>query len=85
MQMKGFFGNGCSFKENERGQKVDKDGFATASGTFITNIRTCVSVKIGNDAIQIRNTEDRTKVMVTFSRDEWQAFVKGIKNGEFDL
>ena len=40
------FGNGSPFVINELGQKVDKDGFFTSRHTFITNKRTCVSVKM---------------------------------------
>ena len=78
------FGNGCPFKENARGQKVDEEGFATSSLTYITNRRTCVSVKIDSDKIQVRDTKDPTKATLTFNKDEWAAFIGGVKNGEFD-
>ena len=78
------FGNGELFVTNGRGQKIDKDGFATSSITFITNRRTCVSIKIG-DKVQVRNTEDPSKKTLDFSRDEWAAFIKGVKLGEFDV
>lgn len=83
--MKNVFGNGCSFTTNERGQKIDEDGFITSSLTYITNRRTCVSVKIGAGRIQVRDTKDVSKTTLTFSHDEWKAFVGGVKNGEFDL
>lgn len=83
--MKCVFGNGCAFNVNEQGQKVDEEGFATSSVTYITNRRTCVSVKVGDDGIHVRNTEDISKNTLVFSPDEWKAFIEGAKMGEFDL
>ncbi|PIR45447.1 MAG: hypothetical protein COV09_01415 [Candidatus Vogelbacteria bacterium CG10_big_fil_rev_8_21_14_0_10_50_13] len=79
------FGNGCVFTENERGQKIDEEGFATSSVTYITNRRTCVSVKIENKDVKVRNTEDPTKKTLSFNHQEWTAFIEGAKNGEFDF
>ncbi len=79
------FGNGCAYTENERGQKVDEEGFTTSSITYITNRRTCVSVKIGDRDVKVRNTEDQTKKTLSFNHQEWAAFITGAKNGEFDL
>ncbi|KKS27014.1 MAG: hypothetical protein UU88_C0013G0012 [Parcubacteria group bacterium GW2011_GWC1_42_11] len=83
--MKNVFGNGCPFTVKANGQKVDEDGFVTSSLTYITNRRTCVSVKIGDGHVQVRDTKDASKTALTFSPDEWRAFVGGVKNGEFDL
>lgn len=82
---KNVFLNGCSFVVNEKGQKVDSDGFKTSRLTYITNKRTCVSVKISNDKVRVRNTEDKNKVTTEFSHEEWSTFIKGVKDGEFDL
>ena len=66
--------------------RTDEDGFAVSSGTHITNQRlTCVSVKIGNDEVQVRDTKDLHKTTLTFSHDEWRSFISGVKDGEFDL
>jgi hypothetical protein len=35
--------------------------------------------------VALRDTKDRTKAAHVYTRDEWQAFVTGVKNGEFDL
>lgn len=67
-----------------REERMDKDGFFVSSRTFITNRRTCVSVKISDAGIQVRNTKDSTKTTLMFSRDEWEAFLVGAKAGEFD-
>lgn len=44
---------------------------------------TCVEVERG-DTVQVRNSAN-PDVVVSFSREEWAAFVAGMKNGEFDL
>ncbi|MFA5933703.1 MAG: DUF397 domain-containing protein [Candidatus Paceibacterota bacterium] len=82
---KGKFLNGCSFVTNEHGQKVDEDGFRTSSQTYITVRRTCVSVKINEDSVQIRDTKDSSKTTLKFNHAEWKAFIAGVKKGEFDL
>ena len=79
------FGNGCSFLENEKGQKVDCEGFATSSITYITNRRTCVSVKIGDELVEVKNTEDPSRKTLAFTHGEWKAFTGGVKKGEFDI
>jgi Domain of unknown function (DUF397) len=43
-------------------------------------------VEIGTlgDSVLIRGTADPEGACVTLSRDEWQAFVVGVKDGDFD-
>jgi hypothetical protein len=38
-----------------------------------------------DDAIQVRDSKNRTGPVLTFTRDEWRAFIGGTKDGEFDL
>ena len=46
----------------------------------------CVEVRASAaDAVAVRDTKDREGPTLGFAADEWQAFVKGIKHGEFDL
>ncbi len=49
-----------------------------------THCSHCVAVACKNDIIAIRNTKDATKQTLLFTKDEWQAFVVGVKKGEFD-
>jgi len=66
--------------------RVDEDGFAVASGTIITNQRlTCVAVKIKGDMVHVRDTKDLAKTTLSFSRDEWETFLAGVKHNEFNL
>lgn len=45
---------------------------------------TCVGVAITGAEVLVTNTKDPNRVL-RFSRDEWDAFIKGVKNGEFNL
>lgn len=80
------FGNGKSFSFNEKGQKVDEDGFVTSSFTKRVKIsHTCVSVKCTPQEVLVRNTTDRGLKTVSFTPEEWKAFMKGAKEGQFDI
>lgn len=47
---------------------------------------TCVEVAaLAPDAIGVRDSKQRDSPVLNFTRDEWTAFVAGVKNGEFDL
>lgn len=84
--MKKTFGNGCNFTVNEHGQKVDEDGFKTSNESWFTGIRwCCVSVKVSDDKVQVRDTKDPSKATLVFDHDEWKSFVAGVKNGQFDV
>jgi Domain of unknown function (DUF397) len=45
----------------------------------------CVEVATIGDTIAIRDSKDPESPVLTYDRDEWQAFVAGVKAGEFDL
>jgi hypothetical protein len=44
----------------------------------------CVEVRRIADAVQIRDTKDRTGPMLSFPANAWHGFVAGVHNGEFD-
>jgi hypothetical protein len=51
------------------------------------NSGACVEVAVGASHVQVRdskNESDRGPIL-SYTRDEWQAFVQGVKAGEFDL
>ena len=85
--MKKVFGNGCAFIVNDRGQKEDEEGFKTPSGSWFLGKwgPLCVSVKISDEVVKVRGTNDPSKTTVTFSHLEWRTFVDGVKKGEFDV
>lgn len=44
----------------------------------------CMEVAIKTKGVSIRKSTNRKKVL-HFSKKEWKDFLKGVKNGEFDL
>jgi hypothetical protein len=46
---------------------------------------TCVEVSISNDDVLIRNSSSLNQGTIKYTLEEWDAFIKGVKNGEFDL
>lgn len=44
----------------------------------------CVEVAIMKEKIMVRNTRDKS-VALEFTPDEWDAFIKGVKQSEFDI
>jgi hypothetical protein len=45
----------------------------------------CVEVLIGRESVQLRDSKDREGPVLRFSHAEWQAFLGGVGDGEFDL
>ncbi len=48
----------------------------------------CVEVRPARymeDTIHVRNSNTPNGAMVSFTYDEWRAFVAGVKAGEFDI
>ncbi|HST66853.1 MAG TPA: DUF397 domain-containing protein [Mycobacteriales bacterium] len=45
----------------------------------------CVEVALATDGVGVRDTKDREGPVLRFTRAEWDAFVAGVRNGEFDL
>jgi hypothetical protein len=50
------------------------------------NFGDCVEVgQLPGGSVSVRDTKDRERTAsLVFTPDEWDAFVKGVKNGEFD-
>lgn len=75
--------------QNNHGKNhpVDEDGFKTPSGSWFGRKwgPLCVSVKISNDMVQVRDTKDPTKTTLTYTNEEWKVFVDAVKKGEFDV
>lgn len=64
--------------------RKERDGFVCASGTGPTGGIWCVAVKRDKDGVHVRDTKDPTNTTLSFSKEEWIAFVKGVRSGEFD-
>lgn len=80
------FDNGCSFQVLENGQKMDSEGFCTTSKTSKAWFAfTCVSAKKVGDNVLVRSTRDVSKTTLSFSTEEWKAFISGVKAGEMSF
>lgn len=44
----------------------------------------CVEVADGGTAVQVRQSLAPDGPVLTFTRDEWDVFTAGVKNGDFD-
>lgn len=50
------------------------------------SLGSCVEVGTTPDGgVAVRDTKDRERGPLIFTADEWTAFLKGAKSGEFDL
>jgi hypothetical protein len=69
-----------------KGLSVDLDGAewrkSDRSGPYSDN---CVEVAFVDDAIAVRDSKNPTGPVLLFTQAEWDAFVGGAKDGEFDL
>jgi Domain of unknown function (DUF397) len=45
----------------------------------------CVEVALVEGCVAVRDAKDAGGPMLTFTRTEWEAFLGGVRNGEFDL
>jgi hypothetical protein len=46
----------------------------------------CVEVAhLADGSVALRDSKDVRKAAHVFDRDEWSAFIAGVKNGEFDV
>jgi Domain of unknown function (DUF397) len=50
-----------------------------------SNINGCVEVALLGNKVAVRNSKDRGGPVVMFTATEWDAFLKGAKDGEFEL
>lgn len=45
----------------------------------------CVEVAILDGRVGVRDSKDRSGAVLMFTPTEWNAFVGGVRNGEFDI
>lgn len=45
----------------------------------------CVAVAPASDGVLVRSSRVADGPVLSFSREEWDAFVAGVRNGEFDV
>jgi hypothetical protein len=59
------------------GKEFIKSSFSSSGGW-------CVGVSVSESKVCVVNTNEG-KTIVEFTRSEWEAFIQGVKNNEFDL
>jgi len=80
--------HGLRYKPNsDWNERKEREGFVCSSNTarIPIDVEYCVAVKRDEFGVSIRNTKDPYDTTLTFNRDEWLAFITGVKNGEFEL
>jgi hypothetical protein len=51
-----------------------------------SNGTSCVEVALGSSSVVlVRDSKDRDGAVLTFTLAEWEAFIGGVRDGEFDL
>ena len=45
----------------------------------------CVGVAFLDEGVSVKNTSNEKQSPVTFTREEWKAFIEGVKNQEFEV
>ena len=51
----------------------------------LCDLNGCVEVALLGDRVAVRDANDRTGPVLVFTAAEWEAFVGGVRGGEFDL
>ena len=68
-----------------RGGKLVDVPFRKSSFSIPVIYPGCVEVGVRDGLIRVRDSKDRDGGELTFNAGEWDAFVRGVKAGEFDL
>ena len=46
----------------------------------------CVAVaKFADGSVKVRDTKNETGEVLSFTKHEWEAFLQGVKHGEFEI
>ena len=53
--------------------------------SYCPDSKTCVEVRFGAGAAHVRNSADDHGPVLVFSRGEWESFLLGAFNGEFEM
>ena len=68
---------------SKRFRVTDAD-FVRSTITTSTEFNWCVEVARKRQGVAVRDSENPGAGTLFFSNNEWQAFIGGVKNGEFD-
>jgi Domain of unknown function (DUF397) len=51
----------------------------------LCDLNGCVEVALLGDRVAVRDAKDRAGPVLQFTAAEWEAFLGGVRQGEFDL
>jgi|SRR6266511_4501162 len=68
---------------DQRGRTVDRSHAEWRKSTY-SNLSGCVEVAVVNGQVAIRDSKAQNGPMLTFAAVEWQAFLSGVRAGQFD-
>ena len=63
---------------NFSGVQFHKSSFSAADGD-------CVEIGMQKGTVYVRDSKDQNGAVLVFNSREWDAFLKGVKAGEFEL
>jgi hypothetical protein len=64
---------------------VDGQSSAEWRKSSLSGANGCVEVGLVDGKVAVRSSNDRSGPMVVFTSLEWEAFLGGVRKGEFDL
>lgn len=65
--------------------RIEAKGKIFTKSSFSGSGHSCVGVCFEGEAVHTINTNVPDGQMITYTKDEWEAFIAGVKKGEFDL
>jgi len=64
---------------------VKDEDFMKSSQSTAQPLLWCVAVAVTPRGVAVRDTKDSRKKTLFFTRNEWKAFIKGVKKSEFEV
>jgi hypothetical protein len=75
----------------ERQRHMQSEGDETTVGaqwfksSYSSPNGNCVELAVLGDGVGLRDSKDRSGPVLRFTPSEWEAFVSGVRDGEFDI
>lgn len=67
------------------GNRVSDKGALRWHTSSFCDPSSCVEVAIAADSVYVRNSQRPAQEPLTFDHTEWNAFLLGVRNNEFDV
>jgi hypothetical protein len=66
-------------------KQADFSGVQFHKSSFSAADCDCVEIGMQEGTVYVRDTKDQSGAILVFNSKEWDAFLKGVKAGEFEL